>query len=210
MGPIPPSRAGSSPISTSRGQDRDNHQIRLAITPSVVCDASKGISQDAIQVYFPESVRDTSHRTQSGVELSPIEVRVEFRAPRMMRNSSSPAICSRARSTCIRHRRRSRPYHREGHRAHLRRRPRSRAGLAIPRCIAWKIAGGSRPIGVRVKTTARPGITASPPPALATSRWKPAAGAESRAPSRLSRGKTLMREAQNEPAPILPPPSLRY
>jgi PadR family transcriptional regulator PadR len=86
MGPIPPSRAGSSPISTSRGQDRDNHQIRLAITPSVVCDASKGISQDAIQVYFPESVRDTSHRTQSGVELSPIEVRVEFRAPRMMRN----------------------------------------------------------------------------------------------------------------------------
>ena len=60
------------------------------------------------------------------------------------------------------------------------------------------------------ETTARPGTTASPPPAVAASRWKPAAGAEWRAPSRLSWGKTLIREAQNEPAPILPPPSSRY
>jgi DNA-binding PadR family transcriptional regulator len=42
-------------------------------------------------------------------------------------------------------------------------------GSLYPALHRLEIAGGSRPTGARVKTTARPSSTASPPPAVAAS-----------------------------------------
>jgi hypothetical protein len=55
-------------------------------------------------------------------------------------------------------------------------------GSLYPALHRLKTAAGSPATGVRARTTAKPSTTASPPPAGAVSRSKPAAGVRWRAP----------------------------